>query len=443
MVSSNFHILLFLCSIIFLNISPSINAKISFKPKALVLPVRKDASTNQYIVQLRQRTPLQPKRFAVDLGGPYLWANCDADYVSSSYKAARCGSSQCSLADTKDCRDCFESKSGPGCFNNTCRLYPENTVSGRTLISGVVSQDKLALHSTNGFNPSKFVTLPSFVFVCGSSNLLEDLPKGVIGMAGLGRTKISLPNQFSSSLSNFHNKFAICLTSSTSSNGVIFFGNSSYVFLPGLDLSQQLLYTPLIRNPVTTATSPQKEEPSSEYFIGLTSIKINDKIVSIKKSLLTINSTGFGGTKLSTVTPFTVLEASIYKSFVSVYEKQVGNVPKVAPVAPFELCYKSSSFPRERHGPEVPFIDIVLQGKDVFWRLFGSNVMVQVSKDVLCLGFVKAREDFPPKTPITIGAHQLEDILFEFDLDRSRIGFAGSLLGYRTSCARFNFTSIA
>ncbi|KAJ7980113.1 basic 7S globulin-like [Quillaja saponaria] len=442
MASSSCHILLLLCSILF-HISPSI-AQTSFRPKALVLPVIKDSPTKQYLTQFSQRTPLVPIKLTLDLGAPYLWVDCDVGYVSSTYKPARCGSAQCSLAGTKDCRDCFEGPQGPGCFNNTCRLYPENTINQVTLISGVVSQDTVSLQSTNGGNPTKLVNIPNFIFVCSKSTLgmLNDLATGVKGMAGLGRRKISIPNQFSSAFS-FPKKFAICLSPSTTSNGVVFFGNGPYVLLPGIDVSKNLIFTPLITNPVSTAASPQVQEPSSEYFIGLKSIKINNKTVPMNKSLLTIDIAGFGGTKISSVNPFTVLEASIFNSFVSVFENELANVPKVTPVAPFELCYNSNSFGSTRVGPGVPPIDLVLQNESVFWRIFGANSMVQVNNEVLCLAFVKAREDFRPQTPIIIGAHQLEDNLLQFDLATSRLGFSSSLLFRQTTCANFNFTSNA
>ncbi|CAB4262923.1 unnamed protein product [Prunus armeniaca] len=74
--------------------------------------------------------------------------------------------------------------------------------------------------------------------------------------------------------------------------------------------------------------------------------------------------------------------------------------------------------------------------------------MVQVSKDVLCLGFVGAeqrqRYSFEsPMTSIVIGGHQLEDNLLQFDLANKRLGFSSSLLSRETSCANFNFTSSA
>ncbi|KAJ7980111.1 basic 7S globulin-like [Quillaja saponaria] len=438
---SSFHFLiLILCSILYL-ISPS-KAKPLSKPKALVVPVIKDS--NQYVTQLDQRTPLVPIKLTLDLGGRYLWVHCDADgYVSSTYKPIHCGSPQCSLANATSCRDCFDGPESPGCHNNTCRLLPENTIILRTMVTGEVSQDIVTIQSTNGHNPSKVVTLPKFLFSCATfSTMLEGLADGVKGMAGLGRSNISLPFQFSSAFA-FPNKFAICLSRSTTSNGVVFFGASPYVLLPGIDVSKKLIHTPLFINPKTTASSSQKEEPSSEYFIGVSSIKINGATVPLNNSLLTINSTGFGGTKITTANPYTVLEHTIYNNFVKVFEKQVGNVTKVAPISPFGLCYNSKSFGSTRVGPGVPPIDLVLQKKSVFWRIFGANSMVQVNNDVLCLGFLKGRTDFTPQTSIVIGAHQLEDNLLQFDLVKSRLGFSSSLLFRQTTCGNFNFTSIA
>ncbi|XP_039066645.1 uncharacterized protein LOC120212389 [Hibiscus syriacus] len=66
-------------------VSPSIQA--SFRPKALVLPLTKDASTNQYVTQIKQRTPLVPVKLTLDLGAGSLWVVCDQGYVSSTYKS--------------------------------------------------------------------------------------------------------------------------------------------------------------------------------------------------------------------------------------------------------------------------------------------------------------------------------------------------------------------
>ncbi|WRX22077.1 Xylanase inhibitor [Theobroma cacao] len=434
-VSSKF--LLFTALLFFLFASPSLQA--SFRPKALVLPVSKDASTNQYVTQIKQRTPLVPVKLTLDLGGEFLWVDCDQGYVSSSYMPARCNSAQCSLARSKSCGSCFDGPK-PGCNNNTCGLLPANTVT-RTATGGEVAQDVVSVQSTNGKNPGQVVSVPKFLFTCGSTFLLEGLASGVKGMAGLGRTKISMSSQFAAAFS-FHRKFAVCLSSSSSSNGVVFFGDGPYAFLPNnIDISQSLIYTPLILNPVSTAPAYFEGEPSADYFIGVKGIKINGKAVQLNNTLLSINKEGHGGTKISTVTPYTVMETSIYRAVVNAFIKAISQIPRVPAVAPFSACFKAKSFGSTRVGPAVPQIDLVLQSKDVIWTIFGANSMVQVSNDVLCLGFVDG--GLEPTTSIVIGGYQIEHNLLQFDLATSRLGFTSSLLFRQTTCSNFNFTSTA
>ena len=88
-------------------------------------------------------------------------------------------------------------------------------------------------------------------------------------------------------------------------------------------------------------------------------------------------------------------------------------------------------------GPEVPAIDLVLQSKMVKWRIYGRNSMVQVSNEVMCLGFLDGGLNL--KSSITLGGQQLEDVLLHFDLGTSMLGFSPSLLLKQRSCSDFVF----
>ncbi|XP_071722340.1 probable aspartic proteinase GIP2 [Rutidosis leptorrhynchoides] len=424
-----FSSLLLLC----IAVSPSV----AFRPKALVLPVTKDSATQQYIAKINQRTPLVPVKVTLHLGGQYLWVDCDQGYVSSSYRPARCRSAQCSLSGSKSCGDCYDGPK-PGCNNNTCGLLPDNAIANSGT-SGELASDVISIQSTDGKNPGKVVSVSKYLFTCGSGFLLEGLAKGVKGMAGLGRTRISMPSLFSAAFS-FDRKFALCLTSS-SSPGVVIFGDGPYVMLPGMDVSKNLIYTPLIINPVSTASAYFQGKKSADYFIGVKSIKINDHAVNINSSLLSITKDGYGGTKISTVNPYTVLETSIYDALLKAFKKSLSRVPRVKPVKPFGLCFNSTFLGSTRVGPGVPQIDLVLQSKSVYWRIFGANSMVQVKNDVSCLGFVDGGSK--PRTSIVIGGHQIENNLLLFDLATSKLGFSSSLLFRQTTCGSFNFTSNA
>ncbi|WRX20190.1 Xylanase inhibitor [Theobroma cacao] len=431
-----FHFFLF-CLLLF--VSPSITLA-SFRPKALVLPVWKEPSSLQYLTQIWQRTPLVPVNLTVDLGGQFLWVNCAKDYVSSSYRPGTCRSSQCSLARALLCSNCSSSATpSPGCNINTCTLFPDNTVI-RAATFAELAQDVFSIQSTDRKNPGSVVSVPKFLFSCGATFILEGLANGVTGMAGLGRYPISLPSFFSAAFS-FDRKFAICLSSATKSNGVIFFGDGPYIFPPNIDVSKNLIYTPLVLNPVSTDAIYYTGFPSTEYFIQVKSIKINGKTVPLNTSLLSFDNEGNGGTKISTVKPYMLMETSIYNAVVKAFLQEIANVSQVAAVAPFGACFNSNSIEKTRAGPAVPPIDLVLQSDLVYWRVFGANSMVHVSENVLCLGAVDGGSN--PRTSIVIGGHQLEDNLRQFDLATSRLGFSSSLLFRQTTCSNFNFTSTA
>ncbi|CAI9087776.1 OLC1v1021945C1 [Oldenlandia corymbosa var. corymbosa] len=412
----------------------------SFRPKAIVLPITKDSSSGQYITQISQRTPLIPVKLTIDLGGQTLWVNCDEGYVSSSYKPAICGTPQCSWGSDSKSRSksqacserlCFLSP-GPGCNNYTCGTFPYNSITHSSTI-GELFTDVLSVQSTDGSNPGRKVTTKQVVSTCGSSFLVEGLANGVKGIAGLGRGWIGFPTQLAIAF-RFSRKFAVCL----GSTGVIFFGDSPYNFLQGKNVTNSLSYTPLLINPVSTAGAHYLGDSSDEYFVGLKSILVSGKPVSINSTLLAIKK-GHGGTKISTVVPYTVMESTIHRSFTKAFAKAFSGVPRVKSVAPFGLCYNSSNLGTTRVGPPAPVIDFVFQNSDVAWRIFGFNSMVSVKKDVLCLGFVDGGVD--PETSIVIGQHQIVDNLLEFDLGRSRLGFSSTLLLPFDSLIRFRCVS--
>ncbi|KAK4596004.1 hypothetical protein RGQ29_014188 [Quercus rubra] len=343
----------------------------NFKPNKLVLQVHKDIP------------------FLVNLKGKFLWANCDQQYLTSTYHAPYCHSTQCSKANSHTCHTC-----------------------PYTARPGELAQDELFILSTQGSNPGPIARVPQFLFTCAPSFLLQKgLPKNVRGVIGLGHAPISVPTQLASHF-GFQPKFALCLTSSTRSNGVIFFGDGPYYMHPGIDISRPLSYTPL--------TVSQK----GEYYIQVSSIKVNNKLVPLDTSLLSSKQHGLGGAMISTTTPYTILEHSIFTTVTQFFSKELSGVPQTKPVAPFGV---------------FPNIDLVLHTQNVIWRIFGANLMVQAHPGVTCLGFVDGGSH--PKASIVIGAYQLEDNLLQFDLAKSRLELSSSLKSRRTNCANFNFTS--
>ncbi|KAI4324186.1 hypothetical protein L6164_023743 [Bauhinia variegata] len=421
--SSSLHF--FLLFIALFSVSSLSAAPDAPKPKtqSIIIPVKKDPATNQYYSSLGIGTPRHDMDLVIDLAGEHLWYNCDTGYNSSSYIPVACGSKQC--PESSPCVGCNNFPLKPGCTNNTCGLDVFNPFA-EFIFSGDMGDDVLFLPQ---------MEVPHFLSGCSdgdrfSSSFLVGLVKSARGMVGLARTELALQTQLSSAF-NLPNKFSLCLPSSKE-NG------SGNIFIGGVPNQKPLHFsTPLVINPVSTAPSFSEGEPSDEYFIGVKSIKIDGKVVNFKRSLLSIDEKGNGGTKISTMKPYTELHSNIYKSFVRQFVKQAADrkIKRVASVAPFEACFDAKTIGRTIAGPAVPAIDLELQNEGVKWRIYGANSMVETGKNVVCLGFVDGGKS--PRTSVVIGGHQLEDNVLEFDLVSSKLGFSSSLLLQNASCSSF------
>ncbi|KAK9664828.1 hypothetical protein RND81_14G071500 [Saponaria officinalis] len=398
------------------------------RPKALVIPTSKDTSTLQYIIKLNQRTPPVTTPVAIDLKTRLLWSYCTPAYVASRHPFT-CNSPQCALTNS----NCRNTPSKPD-----CTLLLDNPFKPNSKTTGQLVSDIVRINSTNGSNVGRLVSAPNFLFGC-AHDPVQGLAKRVKGIAGFGRSKTSISAQFASNF-GISNTFALCLNSNWST-GVAFFGDGRpYRLYPGPeDISTLFSYTPLITNP----KSP------SEYFITVSSIIVNQTTLQINKSLLSIDpKTGYGGTKISTTTPYTTLQSSIYKTLTTFFDtelrtKTISNVPvkRVNPISPFTLCYDSNTLFFTRIGVVVPEIKLVFQNNKVVWTFYGGNSMIQVNNNVMCLGIVDGGMN--AKTAIVIGGYQIENNLLEFDLGKNRLGFTSSLQNNGgTTCGNFNFTLV-
>ncbi|KAF2309493.1 hypothetical protein GH714_003246 [Hevea brasiliensis] len=396
-------------------------------------------------------TPLAKKNFAVDLGGQHFWMDCDdGQYVSSSFKQSLCGSAPCSVAKATCDGACFPGYNRPGCNKEKCHVNIDNTLIGGGFDVGFISLDKISIQSTEGSKYGPYVGISDFIFACANDRGVGNLARGANGMVGLGSNQIALPTQLSSAFGgSFRRNFAICLPSTSKSNGVIFFGDSPYVFYPGyntskaIDVSPRFQHTKLYINTAFTGSSVvTRGPPSPDYFVKVTSIMVNKKPIRVNSTLLEFKKTGKGGTKISTVEPYTKLETTIHRALVKAFDKEIAvwNVSKVAPVAPFTDCYTIGNMGMTILGIGVPDIAFVFENnKNLYWEMYGANSMVEMSRDVVCLGFLDAGDEPIITTPIVIGAHQLQDNLLQFDLASNRLAFTSTLLLEEVECSNFKF----
>ncbi|KAL0458100.1 UNVERIFIED_CONTAM: putative aspartic proteinase GIP2 [Sesamum latifolium] len=401
---------LVLLSFIFLQFSTHV---LCSQATTLFSPIKKDATTNLYTMLINLKTPLQPSQLHIDLGFYLPWYDCARHYKSSSYQPVIYNSSLCLDLDTKAYGNCFN-KPGPGCSNDTCTFFPENPVTGKGGL-GEILTDRFALPTAK--NPAQLGPVSQIVLSCTFPNkyskIYRGLARGSTGLATLGRFNYSLSAQISRG-SAAPWIFALCLPSSSNASGVALFNSAGpYNFSPKIHASELLTYTPLISGPRGPDTKIFYWYKSPDYYIGLTSFRVNDKVV------------------LSEPDAFSHAFAK---------ESDALNLTRVNPVAPFSVCYAADKISRTRVGPAVPSIDLVLGNDKVLWKIYGSNSMVRMKNedvDAWCLGFADGGAD--PKTSIVIGGHQLEDNLVQFDLERERLGFSSSLLLRSTMCANFDF----
>ncbi|KAK7396361.1 hypothetical protein VNO78_17303 [Psophocarpus tetragonolobus] len=406
----------------------------------LVAPILKDESTQLYTLSLFLKSPLQPTKLHLHLGSSLTWVLCDSNYSSSTYHHIPCDSLLCNSFSSHACSSCFQPPS-PNCANDTCALFPENPITRNTLLQTAII-DSLALPT---YDATSLVSISDFIFSCATPHLLQGLASNAAGLAALGRSNHSLPAQISSALTSPHS-LALCLPSSPSITGAAIFASTSSAIPNFFSSKIYLLYTQLILNPVPDTVITDNSQPSHDYFINLTSIQINGKPLPINASILTVDQNGFGGTKITTAEPYTVLETSIYKLFLQhfVNESSAFNLTVTEAVEPFGVCYPAGDLSETRVGPAVPTVDLVMHSQDVFWRIFGGNSMVRISKggvDVWCLGFVDGGSGSRRRTAVEIGGHQLEDNLVHFDIDSNRFGFTSSLLLQAANCAHLNVTN--
>lgn len=277
------------------------------------------------------------------------------------------------------------------------------------------------LTSINLTIPTAQIVLNDIYLSCAPKSLFQSLPRGVVGLASLSLAPLSLPSQISDKFPRVTKKFAMCLPSSSSGNGVIFFGNAPYNLGPfkNVDASSFLSYTPLLTNPKT-----------ADYGIGI-------KALSIGASSIPMSP--FEAIRLSTVVPYTTLVTDVYKPFLEFFKETMKGVPRMKSVKPFTTCYKASAIGFSRVGLHVPQIDLQFEGGKN-WTIFGANSMKQVGGDTACLAFLDGGKMMGVK--IVIGAFQMQDNLLLFDLDQLRFGFSSSLLFERMTCSNFNFSKV-
>ncbi|GJN27472.1 hypothetical protein PR202_gb15500 [Eleusine coracana subsp. coracana] len=315
----------------------------------------------------------------------------------------------------------------------TCISYAVNLISGRCG-NGQLAVLPLSANATNGDHPLFPVSFNAYQTCAPDDFVLDSLPSGAVGMAGLSRQLLSLPNQVASKL-KVAKKFALCLPSGGGQPGAAIFGGGPFVLQSQKpeDLTQSLAGSlPLVKNPKNSA-----------YYFRVHGIAVNQQAVSLPAGVLDLDPrTGRGGAVFSTLTQYTTLRDDIYGKVLEAFEKATGGVQWVKPPPPFFRCFPESAFGSTLLGPGVANIDLMLDnGRN--WTLPGASSLVPVAGR-LCFAFQSMgspASQAPDAPAIIFGTHQMQDNLVQFDLEKNTFGFSGLLLGRRTNCGNYNFKS--
>ncbi|PWA63505.1 aspartic peptidase A1 family [Artemisia annua] len=163
-------------------------------------------------------------------------------------------------------------------------------------------------------------------------------PKDVTGVLALSTSPYALPASLNQPPLN--RTLSLCLPSASAAPGILLYGNGPY-YLSDVDVRSLLSYTPLLKHP-----------DSFGYFISVNSIVIKKRSVDLPG-----NTTA----KLSSVEAYTTLRTDIYNPVVRRFTMVTKRIPKANPVAPFSLCYSTSTNGTQA-ALKVPDIILNLQG---------------------------------------------------------------------------------
>ncbi|XP_076883926.1 gamma conglutin 1-like [Bidens hawaiensis] len=399
---------------------------------SIVVPVNKhtDAAKPLYSVQIMTayvNMQFLHENFLIDIDAPFIWHDCIVQwniYPGSCPSNTLCASPiSCEEYQCTDVRTSYfyknpychpetNSSTLPGWGFCTCPVNVVNPVTG-SCTQALLNYDEFTVNTSDGRNAFDgfYGAYPNAA--CAPSSSFASFPANVSGVMAFSTSPYAFTTYLYEPLKK---TLALCLPSKPSAPGVLFFGTGPYYLLPqsNVDVRSYLSYTPLL-----------KHQDSFGYFISVNSIVIKKRTINVP-----VNTT----TRLSTIDPYTTLRTDIYNGVVRRFSMVTKRLPLAKPVAPFGLCYNSSTT-----GLRVPDIDFSLpNGKK--WTVTTTNSIKQVTNEVACLAFVDGGIMSEPA--IVIGTFQFEDNFLEFNLENSTLGFSSSLLRKQTSCANFNFTLI-
>ncbi|OVA17823.1 Peptidase A1 [Macleaya cordata] len=361
-------------------------------------------------VSLTVGTPPQTVSMVIDTGSELSWLHCNNNKKSpnllstfdplhsSSYSPIPCSSTTCTTRtiDFPTPTSCDSKK-----LCHVILSYADASSS-----EGNLAYDTFYMGSSR---------IPGTIFGCMessfSSNSEED--SKVTGLMGMNLGSLSFVSQMG------FQKFSYCI-SDRDSSGVLLLGDGNFSWLTPL-----INYTPLIK-----ISSPLPYFNRVAYTVQLEGIRVSKKLLPLPKSVFVPDHTGAGQTMVDSGTQFTFLLGPVYSALRNEFLEQTRGVLRVLEDPNFvfqgtmDLCYR---VPLSRTSlPPLPTVSMMFRGAEI--TVSGDKLLYRVAGEVrgndavYCLTF--GNSDLLGIEAYVIGHHHQQNLWVEFDLIKSRVGFA-------------------
>ncbi|RAL39301.1 hypothetical protein DM860_002834 [Cuscuta australis] len=357
-------------------------------------------------VSLTVGSPPQNVTMVLDTGSELSWLRCNETSIdqpvfypnrSDSYAAVHCSSPTCTVR-TQDF-------SIPASCDSKNLCHAVLSYADASSSEGNLATDTFSVAGSN-FTGTIFGCMNSGF----SSNSYED--SKTTGLMGMNRGSLSFVSQMG------FKKFSYCISSSDFS-GLLLLGDTN--FTGGLPLN----YTPLVQIDI-----PLPYFDRVAYTVHLEGIKVSDKLLPVPKSVFEPDHTGAGQTMVDSGTQFTFLLGEAYAALRGEFLNQTSGVLRVLDDPDYvfqgamDLCYRIPV--NQRRPVRLPPVTLLFRGAEI--KVWGSGLLYRVpgemrgNDSVHCLTF--GNSELLGVEAYLIGHHHQQNVWVEFDLAKSRIGFA-------------------
>ncbi|KAM0953509.1 putative nepenthesin [Dioscorea sansibarensis] len=354
-------------------------------------------------VYLSVGTPPQNVSMVLDTGSELSWLLCSKPkfrpFASSSYHPVLCTSPSC----RSQARDL---PIPPNCNSTSHLCQVSLSYADASSSSGALATDLFRL-GNSPFLPTIFGCISS-----SYSSSVED--SNTAGLLGMNRGALSFITQTST------RRFSYCI-SDRDSSGVLLLGDPSST----VPFSIPFNYTPLVE-----IALPLPYFDRVAYSVQLEGIRVGSVLLPIPKSVLVPDHTGAGQTMVDSGTQFSFLLGPAYDALRSEFSRQTRgilkllNEPDFVFQGAFDLCFRIPErglIPRQ-----IPPVVLMFRGAEV--SVTGERLLYKAAGErrgvdaIWCFTF--GNSDLVPLEAYVIGHHHQQNVWVEYDLEKSRVGFA-------------------